>query len=272
MTQDDVGGRPTVNDVPRTRSIAGEAVRETWAAVGLLTRFPVRAAAVAGSDASGAIAFPLVGAAVGLIGMLPLVLVGWLQPLASLLALATIAVVTGALHLDGLADTADALLAPNRERAERARKDPAVGPGGVVALLLVVAIEASALAATATTAGTWQAAGALEGRGADGDRSAGNDRDHERSRVAWFAARVGPAVAGGAAALALVIGAVVALLTGSAAIGIGGVVGAGVGLAFARMIVTWRGQLDGDGLGAVVELTGAAVLVATAVIATAQVR
>jgi len=258
MTQDDVGGRPTVNDVPRTRSIAGEAVRETWAAVGLLTRFPVRAAAVAGSDASGAIAFPLVGAAVGLIGMLPLVLVGWLQPLASLLALATIAVVTGALHLDGLADTADALLAPNRERAERARKDPAVGPGGVVALLLVVAIEASALAATATTAGTWQAAGALviaqDGFGA------------------WFAARVGPAVAGGAAALALVIGAVVALLTGSAAIGIGGVVGAGVGLAFARMIVTWRGQLDGDGLGAVVELTGAAVLVATAVIATAQVR
>ena len=278
MTQDDVGGRPTVNDVPRTRSIAGEAVRETWAAVGLLTRFPVRAAAVAGSDASGAIAFPLVGAAVGLIGMLPLVLVGWLQPLASLLALATIAVVTGALHLDGLADTADALLAPNRERAERARKDPAVGPGGVVALLLVVAIEASALAATATTAGTWQAAGALVIAIVASRTVAVGATALERSRVAqdgfgaWFAARVGPAVAGGAAALALVIGAVVALLTGSAAIGIGGVVGSGVGLAFARMIVTWRGQLDGDGLGAVVELTGAAVLVATAVIATAQVR
>jgi hypothetical protein len=72
--------------------------------------------------ASGAIAFPLIGAVVGLIGAAPLVLLGWLQPLSSLLALAVIAVVTGALHLDGLADTADALLArTGSEPTERAR-------------------------------------------------------------------------------------------------------------------------------------------------------
>jgi adenosylcobinamide-GDP ribazoletransferase len=277
MTPGDVGGHPTVNDVPRTRSVVGDVVRETRAAVGLLTRLPVHADA-AGSEASGAIAFPLVGAVVGLIGIVPLALVGWLQPLASLLALATIAVVTGALHLDGLADTADALLAPNRERAERARKDPAVGPGGAVALLLVVAIEASALAATATTAGTWRAAGALVIAMVVSRTVAVAATAAERSRVApdgfgaWFAARVGGAAAGGSAVLAIAIGAVVALLTGSAAIAIGGVVGAGAGLALARMIVSWRGQLDGDGLGSIVELTVAAVLVGTTVVLTAPLR
>jgi adenosylcobinamide-GDP ribazoletransferase len=260
--------------------LLGTTRRETAAALRLLTRFPLPShdpADASATAASGAIAFPLVGAVVGLIGTAPLVLVGWLQPLSSLLAMAVIAVVTGALHLDGLADTTDALLAPDRERAERARKDPAVGPGGAVALVLVVAIEASALAAVATAAGAASAAGALLIAAIVSRTVAVVTTALERSRAApdgfgaWFAARVRPGVALGAAIIAGLIGAAIAVLLGTVGIGIGGVVGAVVGMAIGVVIVRWRRQLDGDALGAVVELTVAAVLVATAIVVTAPV-
>jgi adenosylcobinamide-GDP ribazoletransferase len=258
--------------------ILGSTGRETVAAIRLLTRLPLRSPGAddtAAADASGAIAFPLIGAVVGLIGAVPLAVVGWLQPLSSLLALAVVAVVTGALHLDGLADTADALLAPDRERAERARKDPAIGPGGAVALLIVVAIEASALAAIATAAGSWPAGGALLIAVVASRTLAVLIAAIERSRVApggfgaWFAARVRPLAALGAAIIAALIGAAVALLIGAVGIAVGGLVGTVLGLAIGVVIVRWRRQLDGDGLGAVVELTVAAVLVATAVVVTA---
>ena len=57
-----------------------------------------------------------------------------------------LAAVSGGLHLDGLADTADALVAPDAYAAERAREDPSVGPGGAVALLVVLGAEVAALA------------------------------------------------------------------------------------------------------------------------------
>ena len=260
--------------------LLGAARRETAAALRLLTRFPLRsehAAADGAAGASGAIAFPLIGAFVGLIGAVPLVLLGWLQPLSSLLALAVIAVVTGALHLDGLADTADALLAPDRERAERARKDPAVGPGGAVALVLVVAIEASALAAIATAAGAAAAGGALLIAAATSRTVAVVTTSLQRSHAApdgfgaWFTARIRPGVALGAAVIAGLIAAGVTLILGTVGIAIGGVVGAAVGIGIGLVIVRWRGQLDGDALGAVVELTVAAVLVATAIVVTAPI-
>ena len=249
-----------------------DAVGEILAAVRLLTRFRFGGTdAAADATASGAVAFPLIGALVGVIGAAPLVLIGPLEPLlASLLALALLAVVTGALHLDGLADTADALLAPDAVRAERARKDPSVGAGGVVTLILVLGIEASALAALATAAGGWLAGGAFVVAAVGGRTVAVAVVVMERSRIApdgfgaWFAARVQPRTAIAAALIATVIGAAVALATSSAAVAIGGVAGAAVGFVLARAIVARRRQLDGDSMGAIVELTVAAVLVATA--------
>lgn len=250
-------------------------VAEILAAVRLLTRFQFGGTdAAADATASGAVAFPLVGALVGVIGAVPLVLIGPLEPLlASFLALALVAVVTGALHLDGLADTADALLAPDAVRAERARKDPSVGVGGVVALILVLGIEASALAGLATAAGGWLAGGALVLAAVVGRTVAVVVVVAEQSRIApdgfgaWFAARVPPRTAIAATVLATAIGAAVALVASSAAIAIGGVAGAAVGLVLARAIVAGRRRLDGDAMGAIVELTVAAVLVATALAA-----
>lgn len=51
--------------------------------------------------------------------------------------------ITGALHLDGLADTADAWLGGrgDRERTLRIMKDPQSGPAGVVAIALALLVK-----------------------------------------------------------------------------------------------------------------------------------
>ena len=79
--------------------------------------------------------------------------------LAAVLAVATLALLTGGLHLDGLADTADALASrrPRDEALEIMRRSD-IGPMGVAALVFVVLADVSALAAQ--PAG-WRAAAAL---------------------------------------------------------------------------------------------------------------
>ena len=261
--------RPAV----RAGSVA-RGVATVRAAVALLTRLPVRPT---DAEASGASAFPLVGVLVGLCGAVPLGLLGTSQPmLAGLLAIALTTVLTGALHLDGLADTADALLAPNPVQAERARKDPAVGSGGVVALILILGIEVVALGGLATSAGVAVTVAAfvvasvvartlpvvavvLAPQRADAAGFGG-----------WFAARVRPVDAVVAVLFASLVGVAAAILAGSpAVVALGGCVGAAAGLAGAAIIVRGRGQLDGDGLGAIVELTVAANLAAAAILAAA---
>jgi adenosylcobinamide-GDP ribazoletransferase len=239
------------------------------AALAMLTRLPIRST---DETASGAAAFPIVGVLVGLAGLVPLAIVGAAEPvLASLLAVTAMTVLTGALHLDGLADTADALLAPDPTRAERARKDPAVGPGGAVALILVIAAEVAALTSLASTAGGLVAGAALVvaapvARTIPVVAVVLARSDVERAGFgAWFAARVGPADAVVAVILAAVVTGGTALVTRSGAIALGGLVGAGAGLLIAAVIVRGRRQLDGDGLGAMIELTVAASLVVAAV-------
>jgi adenosylcobinamide-GDP ribazoletransferase len=68
--------------------------------------------------------------------------------LAATLAVAILGLLTGGLHLDGLADTADGLGSrrPRREALAIMRR-PDIGPMGVAALLLVVLLQITALAA-----------------------------------------------------------------------------------------------------------------------------
>jgi adenosylcobinamide-GDP ribazoletransferase len=257
----------------RTGSFA-RAAATVRAALALLTRLPVRPT---DADAGGAAAFPLVGVLVGLCGAVPLALLASEPMLASLLAIAATTILTGALHLDGLADTADALLAPNPIQAERARKDPAVGSGGVVALVLVLGIEVVALAGLASSAGV-PIAGAVFLVAAVVARTLpvvavvfAPQRADAAGFGGWFAARVRPADAVVAVAIAALVGLGLAILVGSAVVVLGGCIGAAAGLAAAAIIVRGRGQLDGDGLGAVVELTVAATLAAATVAAAASV-
>ena len=66
-----------------------------------------------------------------------------------MIAVAVDAAVTGCLHLDGLADAADGLLpAVGRTRRLEIMADPRVGAFGAVALVLVLSLRVTALAAT----------------------------------------------------------------------------------------------------------------------------
>ncbi|WP_338317642.1 adenosylcobinamide-GDP ribazoletransferase, partial [Bradyrhizobium ottawaense] len=68
----------------------------------------------------------------------------------ALLALATTALITGALHEDGLADTADGLGGGRtRERKLEIMRDSRIGTYGVCALILSFGLRWSALAAIA---------------------------------------------------------------------------------------------------------------------------
>src|SRR3954468_24509709 len=95
---------------------------------------------------------PLVGALLGAIAGLPLVAVREWAPhanaLGAVLSVCVLVLLTRALHLDGLADTADGLgsRAPAPRALEIMRASD-IGPFGVLALVLVLLVDVSALAA-----------------------------------------------------------------------------------------------------------------------------
>lgn len=117
-------------------------------ATGLLTRLPVPVGDTA-RGAAAAWAYPVVGLIVGgLAAVVGAVAFGLGLPamLCALLSLATMVVVTGAMHEDGLADTADGLWGGwTREARLEIMKDSHIGTFGVLALVLAVAARWAAL-------------------------------------------------------------------------------------------------------------------------------
>ncbi|HME86721.1 MAG TPA: adenosylcobinamide-GDP ribazoletransferase [Roseiarcus sp.] len=109
-------------------------------------------------------AAPVAGAIVGLVGagVLAATQVFGLPRLISAgLATAALIGVTGALHEDGLADTADGFGGGStRDRKLEIMRDSRIGAFGAVALTLSILIRVGALAA-ALKGGFWNAAGAL---------------------------------------------------------------------------------------------------------------
>jgi adenosylcobinamide-GDP ribazoletransferase len=123
------------------------------AAVGFLTRLPLGPRYEPKPDAllRAAPLFPLVGAALGLaVGGAAIGLAQVLPPLlAGLLAVALELILTGALHVDGLADSADGLGGRDREHSLAIMRDHSLGAYGAAALTLDLAIKAVALGALA---------------------------------------------------------------------------------------------------------------------------
>ena len=126
---------------------------DTMRSLGLLTRLRVAPRwfeGFGGRYDRASRAFPLVGVAIGVIVAtvaLATRAIGLPAPLAALLAVATGIAVTGALHEDGLADTADGLGGRTRERRLAIMRDSAIGTYGVLALVVVVALKVAALEA-----------------------------------------------------------------------------------------------------------------------------
>lgn len=122
------------------------------AAFGFLTRLPIgrRWEFTAKDVGRGAMWFPLVGAVLGGIGVGAL----WLStrvfpsPVSAVILVALDALLTGGMHFDGLADTADGFGGGRtREDVLRIMRDHAVGSYGAIALILAVALKAAAIAA-----------------------------------------------------------------------------------------------------------------------------
>lgn len=129
-------------------------------ALQFLTRLPIRLRQIPGQQMLGRsmLYYPLVGLLIGLLlAGLNALLHNADVLLRAALLLATWVLITGALHLDGLADSADAWLGGHgdHERTLAIMKDPYCGPAGVVALVVVLLIKFAAIAAVISAQNTF---------------------------------------------------------------------------------------------------------------------
>jgi adenosylcobinamide-GDP ribazoletransferase len=121
-----------------------------WIALQFLSSLPVRLPGMPEPREMGRslLCYPLVGALFGLLLWLASYLLqGVAAPLHAAMLLALWVLLSGALHLDGLADSADAWLGGfgDRERTLQIMKDPRSGPIAVVTLVLVLLLKFCAL-------------------------------------------------------------------------------------------------------------------------------
>jgi adenosylcobinamide-GDP ribazoletransferase len=134
---------------PGARGRLRTAAADAALALAFLTVVPARTHALGPRGLAGAAAFfPLVGAAVGaLAGGARAAFDPLLGPTpATMLALAALVGITGALHQDGLADTADGLgVRGDRDRRLAAMRDSALGAYGVLALIAWALLMLAAL-------------------------------------------------------------------------------------------------------------------------------
>jgi adenosylcobinamide-GDP ribazoletransferase len=249
----------------------GHPLAELVAALAFLTRVPVRPFGDSRSR-TGAAAFGLVGALIGAVAAAPLLFAGTSHPLpAAIATVGLLALLDGGLHLDGLADTFDGLAAP-AGAADRARTDPRAGTAGVVAIVVILGLAGASIAEVAAGGGV--RAGAVVIAAAALSRATapvwaiavGRHRRAAGGLGTWFADEVSR----GAAAFALVTAVLVVLVLvefagpGVALASLAGLVAAAIlGLVLVRL----RGQLDGDGYGAIIELTFAAIVLSAALLA-----
>lgn len=122
-------------------------------ALSLFTIVPVRAGRemTAAEAARAVLWLPVIGAVLGGVSGLPSVAVRHWQPHASavgaVISVALLVVLTRALHLDGLADTADGLGSrASAERALQIMRQSDIGPFGVVTVVLILGAEIASVA------------------------------------------------------------------------------------------------------------------------------
>ena len=248
------------------------AMAELRVAMAFLTRVPV---AMPPGDAPALAEamrmFPLVGGAIGMAGGLVYLAAAQLGLPAlpgALLAVAAMAIATGALHEDGLADSADGLGggASPRRRLEIMR-DSRTGVFGVLALVLAVGLRAAAITDIAIWTGEMPLLGALIAAGAWSRAVlvgvAANLPLADGGGLAVMAgqpaARTASVSAGIAILLALLF---VDLRAALVMLVVGALVGAGVALLARRRL----GGYNGDVLGAVQQVAETAALLAVAAV------
>jgi adenosylcobinamide-GDP ribazoletransferase len=238
-----------------------DALRPAAGAITFLTRAPLgRLVHLDARDvARGAWLFPAVGGVVGgACGLLADVTASWLPSLAAGgLAVGAAALLTGAMHLDALADTADALGAGSRERALEIMRDHAVGAFGATALVVVCLLDASLLGMLAESddaAVVGLAAGAA-------GRAVMLPEAHflPYARTGDGQGRLLAGIGSTALIAGLVLGVLLALPAGTA--GLSAVAGAAIAAVVLGVVVKRRfGGVTGDVLGATAKVAETAAL------------
>jgi adenosylcobinamide-GDP ribazoletransferase len=241
---------------------------EVRLAAGFLTILPVLPRSGAAPEALAASFgwFPLIGFALGAVLVAENFLLTPLfgDALAAILLVLTLTVLTGAVHLDALADTADALGAgSDRRRALEIMRDSRIGSFGAVAIVFFLALEMVALATMGEARralALWLAPGLAR---------------WAMMAVSWRvdylrAEGAGTALLGSGddrnLALASAIAAIAALPILSSRVMVAYLVVAALAVALRAAYRRWLGGVTGDLIGAAGELVEAAVLLVMAAI------
>lgn len=233
-------------------------------ATALLTRLPVTPPETKVSDPARCYwAFGLAGLAVSVpAAVLGAVLVGIdVPPLAAgAVVMGVIALLTGGMHLDGLADTADGLGGGDPEHRLTIMRDSGIGSFGTACLLVVGIAYIASAAALAEHGATTMLGGVVAAACLSRSMMAVQRSRHDSPSDKGMAHQTGrpqPVVAAISVAVALVVAiifggagaAIVALLAGLA-----------VTLTLGAFLGNWIGGVNGDGLGATQQLSEVVML------------
>lgn len=129
-------------------------IRSLRAAMSFLTVLPVANADGSAGERLGRAYFPAIGAVLGLVTGVVFVVASALTTtlLGSAAAVTTLCVLTGAIHLDGLGDSADGLLGRgDLARRLEVMRDPRLGSYGVTAIVSVLLLEVAAISSLSPT-------------------------------------------------------------------------------------------------------------------------
>ncbi|ACM18907.1 adenosylcobamide-5'-phosphate synthase [Geotalea daltonii FRC-32] len=197
--------------------------------------------------------FPLVGLTLGLLlaGCDYLLALALPRPVADLLLVAILALVTGALHLDGLADVCDGLAARGgRERFLAVMKDSRVGAVGVVGLVLALLLKYQALFAVTTDKWETLLFFPMVARFSQVQLTVGSKRARQDGLGSLFI--------GGAGSMQVAVAAFFTVVTGWLLLGLPGIGCAAVCSLFTCLAKAWfhrkLGGITGDAIGCVSEL------------------
>jgi adenosylcobinamide-GDP ribazoletransferase len=198
--------------------------------------------------------YPIVGLLIGILlaAAERAAAVVWPEIVGAALVVSLWVALSGALHLDGLADAADAAFAPvPRERRLEILRDVHHGTFAVVAVALVLVLKTSALASmSAREAAAIVVFAPVAGRAAIAPamRLFPTARSHG----------MGSSARAGATSVAFAVGLAVTASAAVVALGWAGLVAAAVALALGLASAAWLfarfGGLTGDSYGAVVEI------------------
>lgn len=232
-------------------------LRAALTAVTFLTRAPLPSGLDfdAGDVRRAGAYFPLVGAAAGALSG------AMAQRAGPELGVLGATLVTGALHLDALADVADAAGATTRERALEIMRDPRIGAFGATAIASDLLVRSSALDRLVARRRAIRAAVAAGALSRAAPVVLASALPYARAEG------TGAALAGGgglraaaAAATSLVLAAAALGGEGARLATVAVTTATGAGLVLRR----WLGGVTGDGLGATLALTETTLLVVAA--------